>query len=91
VAQEVYDNQMNLVHFFIGNVPHSEHVMSANTKARALINSHSKLQQTPGEIKFQYMKENPDADHDELKSSTDTFLSVQNTWMRERNSQEVYH
>ncbi len=38
------------VHFFIGNIPHSEHVMSANMKARALINSPSKLQQTPWRV-----------------------------------------
>jgi hypothetical protein len=50
VSQEVYNNKMNLVHFFIGNIPHSEHVMSANMKARALINSPSKLQQTPWRV-----------------------------------------
>jgi hypothetical protein len=72
-AQESYDNELNVVCFCVGNVPHSEHMMSANVKARVLINSPSELRQTPGEFRHWYMKDHPDADHVELKTIGETF------------------
>jgi len=77
VAQEVYDKEFNKSHIrVIHNKCHGHHQQSANVKTRALINSPSKLQQTPREFQYRYVAENPDADFEELKKSKETFKRV---------------
>jgi hypothetical protein len=43
----VYNKNTNKIHFRIGSVSHSRHHQSANTKMKMLLNSPSKLNQTP--------------------------------------------
>lgn len=72
-AQEVYNKNMNEIHFCIGSVSHSMHHQSANTKMKMLLNSPSKLNQTPQEFGYKFVAENPDADHADLARGVESF------------------
>jgi hypothetical protein len=71
--REEFNTETKEYCFLIGTVPHSEHLVKTNTKAKLLINSPSVVSKTPAAFARMYIKKHPTADHKEIKIADETF------------------